>query len=102
MSLESEAATDKEARAVLADMLEASGDETLARWWRSELIEENNIRGLGSGNKGVFGYSRGQAAGAGYYNGGSGLGGGIAAGYSGIGDGFGAGHSGFGRGEGSW
>lgn len=46
MSLESEAATNLEVREVLADSLEASGNEALARWWRSELLPED---GYGDG-----------------------------------------------------
>lgn len=54
MSLESEAATDKEARQVLADLLESQGQYDLANWWRSPIFAELKKcpgEGAGSGHK---------------------------------------------------
>lgn len=88
MSLESEAAIDKEARYVLADMLEASGNEDLARWWRSELIDEyGDGSGLadGAGPDNGLSFSYGHGSGHGSSNG-SGRG----SGYGALGYGFGA------------
>lgn len=117
MSLESEAATDKVAKAVLADMLEASGDEESARWWRSELSQENRIGfgcdssdgsgdgsgdGDGSGRSSGYGYSDGYGSGDGY---GAGCGCRDEEYIDASGDGSGCGYSngsGTGSGYGSW